>query len=94
VVQCDGNESQRLEQIEYHTVQACLRSPRVAVAYQRRSDWVYSARQVISSLSRVWGGAGASVMPLNDHGVIAKQLLPMFPIYDPDHVGVQCTDRG
>jgi hypothetical protein len=77
-----------LEQIEYETIHACLRPPRVVVAYQRRADWIYSARQVISSLSRVWGGTGAVVVPLDDNGAVAEELLTMLRAYDPDHLAV------
>jgi hypothetical protein len=78
----------KLEQIDFQVVHACLRPPRVAVAYQRRTDWIYSARQAMSSLSRIWGGVGAIVMPLNDDGAIAEELSPMLRAYDPDHVAV------
>jgi hypothetical protein len=77
-----------LEPIEYQAIHACLRPPRVAVAYQRRSDWIYSARQALSSLNRVWGGMGAIVVRLNDNGAIAEELSPMLRAYDPDHVAV------
>lgn len=61
---------------------------RVAVAYQRRVDWIYSARQAISSLSRIWGGMGAVALPLNDQGAIADELSP-----PASGVRVPCT-RG
>src|SRR6266545_6030925 len=77
-----------LDQIRYQTISACLRPARIAVAYRQRSDWVSSARRVIGSLSRVWGGAGAIVAPLNGSRAIAEQLLPMVRAYDPDHVAI------
>ncbi len=77
-----------MEQVEYRPIVACLRPPRVAVAYQARSNWVHSARQAISSLCRVWGGAGATVLPLDDHGAIPQCLLPLLRTFDPDGVAV------
>jgi hypothetical protein len=77
-----------LDLVEYQTIHACLRPSRTAVAYQRRSDWIYSARQVIRTLSMGWGGAGAVIVPLDDHGTIADPLLPMLRVCDPDHVVV------
>jgi len=77
-----------VNQIEDRTIGACLRPPRVAVAYRTRSDWIYSARQVVASLSRVWGGAGAVVMPVSDGGAAAQNLLPLLRAYDPDHVAM------
>jgi hypothetical protein len=40
------------------------------------------------SLSKAWGGAGVTVMPLDDDGAVAEQLLPMLRAYDPDHLAV------
>jgi hypothetical protein len=77
-----------LDQIRYQTISACLRPARIAVAYRQRADWVSSARRVIGSLSRVWGGAGDIVAPLNGSRAIAEQLLPMVRAYDPDHVAI------
>src|SRR6266702_2847024 len=77
-----------LEQIDYHPIHACLRPPCVAVAYQRRVDWIYSARQAISSLSRIWGGMGAIALPLNDPGAIADELSPLLRAYGCRVIGV------
>jgi hypothetical protein len=77
-----------VEQVEYRPVVGCLRPPRVAVAYHARSNWVHSARQAISSLSRVWGGAGDTLLPLDDQGAIPQCLLPLLRAYDPDGVAV------
>lgn len=79
---------EQVEQVEYRPIVACLRPPRVAVAYPGRSNWVHAARQAIRSLCRVWGGAGATVLPLDDHGAIPQCLLPLLRAYDPDGVAV------
>jgi hypothetical protein len=77
-----------VEHVEYRPIVGCLRPPRVAIAYQGRSNWVHSARQAIRSLCRVWGGAGATVLPLDDHDAIPQRLLPLLRSYDPDGVAV------
>jgi hypothetical protein len=77
-----------VEQVEYRPIVGSLRPPRVAVAYQGRSNWVHFARQAIRSLCRVWGGAGATLLPLDDHGAIPQCLLPLLRTYDPDGVAV------
>ena len=80
-----------MEQIEYQTIGARLRPPRVVVAYRGLSNWAFMGRQVIGSLSGVWGGAGAAVLPVNDHGALPEALLPLLRAYDPDHVAVHET---
>jgi hypothetical protein len=77
-----------VEQVEYRPIVGSLRPLRVAVAYQGRSNWVHFARQAIRSLCRVWGGAGATLLPLDDHGAIPQCLLPLLRTYDPDGVAV------
>lgn len=42
-----------MDDVRYEPVVACLRAPRFVVAYRPGSDWVYTARRVIQSLSRV-----------------------------------------
>ncbi len=77
-----------MEQIKYQTIGARLRPPRVVVAYRGLSNWVFMARQLIGSLTAVWGGAGAAVLPINDDGALPEALLPLLRAYDPDHVAV------
>lgn len=69
---------------EYRPVTACLRPPRFAVAYEAGDHWVYHARQVLASMSRVWGGAGGVVLPVGDDGRPPQSLLPLLRLYDPD----------
>jgi hypothetical protein len=83
-----------VEQVEYRPVVGCLRPPRVAVAYHAQSDWMHSARQAISSLCRIWGGAGATILPIDDHGAIPRCLLPLLRAYDPDRVAVHAMTVG
>jgi hypothetical protein len=78
----------QVEQVEYRPVVGCLRPPRVAVAYHAQSNWMHAARQAISSLCRIWGGAGATILPLDDRGAIPRCLLPLLRAYDPDVVAV------
>jgi hypothetical protein len=68
----------------YEWMRACLRAPRVVAAYRPASDWVYTARRVIQSLSRVWGGAGAVVFPAEQAVTGNSDLLGLVRVYDPD----------
>ena len=83
-----------MDQLEYQPVVGCLRPPRVAVAYHAQSNWMHAARQAISSLCRIWGGAGATILPLEDHGAIPRCLLPLLRAYDPDGVAVHAMTVG
>jgi hypothetical protein len=81
----DQQELQGLmDQVEYLPVTACLRPPRFAVAYQAGEQWVYHARQVLMSVSRIWAGAGAILIPVDDDGRPPSALLPLLRLYDPD----------
>ena len=84
----------QVEQVEYRPVIGCLRPPRVAVAYHAQSNWMHTARQAISSLCRIWGGAGATILPLDDRGAIPRCLLPLLRAYDPDVVAVHAMTVG
>ncbi len=53
-----------MDEVRYESAGTCLRAPRFVVAYRPGSDWVYTARRVIQSLSRVWAGAGAVIVPV------------------------------
>src|SRR5262245_53651211 len=72
------------EQVRYEPVGPCLRAPRFVVGYRHRDDWIYTARRVVESLSRVWGGAGAVVVPVDEAGLAEADLLRLVRSYDPD----------
>ena len=73
-----------MDEVRYEPVGACLRAPRFVVAYRPDSDWVHTARRVIQSLSRVWGGAGAVVLPADRDASDNPDLLGLVRSYDPD----------
>ena len=73
-----------MDDVRYEPVGACLRAPRFVVAYRPGSDWVYTARRVIQSLSRVWAGAGAVILPGERAADGDPDLLGLIRSYDPD----------
>jgi hypothetical protein len=73
-----------MDEVRYESVGACLRAPRFVVAYRPDSDWVYTARRVIQSLSRVWAGAGAVILPADRAASGIPDLLGLIRSYDPD----------
>jgi len=73
-----------VDPVRYQTVGACLRAPRFIVAYRPGPDWIYTARRVVESLSRVWGGVGAVVLPVDSAGIARADLFRMVRTYDPD----------
>ncbi|SHH33103.1 hypothetical protein [Streptomyces sp. 3214.6] len=78
-----------MQQTQYQPVGIRLRAPRFALAYHTMSDWVHMARKAVAGVSRVWGGAGAVLLPVAEaSGQVqaADALLPLLRLYDPDHV--------
>jgi hypothetical protein len=75
-----------VDEVRYESVGACLRAPRFVVAYRPGLDWVYTVRRVIQSLSRVWGGAGAVMLPAPRVASCDLGLLGLIRSYDPDVV--------
>ena len=73
-----------MDDVRYPEVVACLRAPRFVMAYRLGSDWVYRARRVIQSLSRVWAGAGAVILPAERAADGDPDLLGLIRSYDPD----------
>jgi hypothetical protein len=80
------NEGQPLAPVEYRTIGASLRPPRFVVGYRPGQDWIYSARRVVASISRVWGGNGAIIAPVGESAVTNKVLVLFMRAYDPDHI--------
>lgn len=77
-----------MAQMEYRSIGARLRPPRFVVAYRPGRDWIDTARQVIASICRVWGGNGAAIAPLGESGAMNEALATIIRAYDPDHVAV------
>ncbi|MGW3291392.1 hypothetical protein ACWDR3_42870 [Streptomyces sp. NPDC001002] len=80
-----------MQQTEFRPVGVRLRAPRLALAYRTMDDWVPMARGAVASISRVWGGSGAVVLPvpgMSPQAKTADALLPLLRPYDPDHVAV------
>jgi hypothetical protein len=73
-----------VDEVRYETVRACLRAPRFLLAYRLGPDWIYAARRGVQTLSRVWGGAGAAVLPADNGGEEEPDLLRLVRAYDPD----------
>jgi hypothetical protein len=77
-----------MAQMEYRSIGARLRPPRFVVGYRPGRDWIYDARQVVASISRVWGGSGAVIAPLGESGAMSEALASVTRAYDPDHIAV------
>jgi hypothetical protein len=77
-----------MAQMEFREIGACLRPPRFVVGYRSGQDWIYNARQVIASISRVWGGKGAVIAPLGESGAVSEVLASVARAYDPDYIAV------
>jgi hypothetical protein len=73
-----------MDDVRYEPVVACLRAPRFVVAYRPGPDWVHTARRVIQSLSRVWAGAGAVILPAGRTAHGDPDLSGLIRSYDPD----------
>ena len=73
---------------KYRSIGARLRPPRFVVGYRPGRDWIHSARQVIASISRTWGGTGAVIAPLGASGQMSDALISVMRSFDPDHVAV------
>ncbi len=71
--------------VEYRAIGARLRPPRFVVGYRPGQDWIYSARRVVASISRVWGGNGAVIAPVGE--AVTNEVLALFMrAYDPDYI--------
>src|SRR5215831_2965820 len=77
-----------MAQMEYRSIGARLRPPRFVVGYHPSHDWIYTARQVVASISRVWGGNGAAIAPLGESGAMSQVLASIMRAYDPDYIAV------
>ena len=77
-----------MAQMEYRSIGVRLRPPRFVVGYRPGHDWIYTARQVVASISRVWGGNGAAIAPLGESGAMTEALASIMRAYDPDHIAV------
>jgi hypothetical protein len=75
-----------MAQMEYRSIGARLRPPRFVVGYRPGQDWIYSARRVVASISRVWGGNGAVIAPIGESAVMSEVLALFMRAYDPDHI--------
>jgi hypothetical protein len=75
-----------MKQMDYRVVGARLRPPRFVVAYRPGPDWIYTARLVVASISRIWGANGAVLVPADDDGATLPALVAFMRPYDPDHV--------
>jgi hypothetical protein len=57
-----------MAQMEYRSIGARLRPPRFVVGYCPGDDWIFNARHVVASISRVWGGNQGS-------GKVVQELM-------------------
>ena len=73
-----------MDRVDYRSVTACLRPPRFAVFYEADEHWIYHVRQALASMSRIWGGAGGVILPIDKDGRVPAGLLPLLRSYDPD----------
>jgi hypothetical protein len=72
---------------EYYNLNASIRPPRVAVAYFAGDHWQFFATQALRAIAKIWGGAGAVLLPLNADGeLLNEDLLPFLRLYDPDYI--------
>jgi hypothetical protein len=77
-----------MTQVGYRAIGARLRPPRLLVGYRLGEDWIYAARRVVASISRVWGGNGTILAPVGESGAMNRCLAPFMRAYDPDHIGI------
>src|ERR1700722_7986672 len=84
VLAVSSRSEQRVDEVRYETARACLRAPRFVLAYMAGPDWTYVSRRGIQTLSRVWGGAGAAVLPADNRDEGEPDLLRLVRAYDPD----------
>jgi hypothetical protein len=89
-----NNQGGGVDQVDYRPVNACLRPPRVAIIYRAGNHWIHHARQVITSMSRIWGGAGAVMLPMGADERLSPTLLGLLRVYDPDLIWVRLLWRG
>ncbi len=73
---------------EYRSIGARLRPPRFIVAYRPGQDWIRTARRAIASMYKVWGGNGATIVPVNESDIMPEVLAHLMRQYDPDHIAV------
>src|SRR2546430_15549935 len=73
-------------QMDYRVVGARLRPPRFVVAARPGPVWIYTARLVVASISRIWGANGAVLVPADDDGATFPALAAFMRPYDPDHI--------
>lgn len=75
-----------MKPVEYRWTRARLRPPRFVVGYRPSRDWIYRARRVVASISRVWGGNGALIAPIGESAGMNEVLACFMRSYDPDHI--------
>lgn len=70
----------------YTNASIILRPARVAIVFRGGEHWRGWARLMISVAGKYWGGAGFILVPYNEGGSVAPELLDVVAAYDPDHV--------
>lgn len=71
----------------YPRVDLCTRPPRLALTYMSEPGWISMARGAVASVSRLWGGMSACILPPTE-GKASESLLPILRHFDPDHVAI------
>ena len=71
----------------FGTVRLAVRAPRVAVLMRAEEEWIFDARRVLGTVSRVWGGVGHIVVPWLS-GEVHPALLDVARGHDPDYLTV------
>lgn len=70
----------------YANATIILRPARVAVLFPAGEHWHAYARLAISVVAKYWGGAGFILVPYQDDGTVASDIIDVVSAYDPDHV--------
>ncbi len=71
--------------LDYASYRIAPRAPRAAVVLPGGHGWQHYARRVLHEATRVWGGAGAVLVP-HTAGTVHPRLLSAVAAYDPDYV--------
>lgn len=68
----------------YKRVSTSVRPPRLAVLLPAQTDWAKTARLIIESFSRMWGGVSAIPVACSLDGTLSEVSLRLLQAYDPD----------
>lgn len=71
----------------YHRVADSVRPVRSAVFVPASGNWMSPAQHMMENFSRVWGGSGNIVIPLQESGSVSNVFWRVLEYFDPDRLG-------